>query len=110
MITVHLLRHGETIWHAENRYAGVSDVALTAESRQKFADSCVDLFLRKYPGVFDGLDIDWEYPVCCGEPGNVYRPEDRANATKLFRTLRLALVRAGLEGAPWGRERGPFAT
>lgn len=27
--TVHLARHGETVWHAENRYAGVSDVALT---------------------------------------------------------------------------------
>ncbi|MEV6793477.1 histidine phosphatase family protein [Streptomyces sp. NPDC051320] len=25
-----LVRHGETEWHAENRYAGVSDVALTA--------------------------------------------------------------------------------
>jgi broad specificity phosphatase PhoE len=24
-----LARHGETVWHAENRYAGVSDVALT---------------------------------------------------------------------------------
>lgn len=24
-----LVRHGETIWHAENRYAGVTDVALT---------------------------------------------------------------------------------
>ncbi|WP_262849318.1 histidine phosphatase family protein [Mumia quercus] len=24
-----LVRHGETVWHAENRYAGVSDVGLT---------------------------------------------------------------------------------
>lgn len=24
-----LVRHGETEWHAENRYAGVTDVALT---------------------------------------------------------------------------------
>ncbi|MEU0806124.1 histidine phosphatase family protein [Streptomyces sp. NPDC005970] len=24
-----LVRHGETVWHAENRYAGISDVALT---------------------------------------------------------------------------------
>ena len=29
MTTVHLARHGETLWHAETRYAGVSDVALT---------------------------------------------------------------------------------
>jgi len=29
MTTVHLVRHGETIWHAENRYTGRSDVSLT---------------------------------------------------------------------------------
>ncbi|MEU6380300.1 histidine phosphatase family protein [Streptomyces sp. NPDC046909] len=27
--TLLLARHGQTVWHAENRYAGVSDVALT---------------------------------------------------------------------------------
>ncbi|MBO1330649.1 histidine phosphatase family protein [Streptomyces sp. VRA16 Mangrove soil] len=26
-----LVRHGQTTWHAENRYAGISDVPLTAE-------------------------------------------------------------------------------
>jgi probable phosphoglycerate mutase len=26
-----LVRHGETVWHAENRYAGVTDVALSAQ-------------------------------------------------------------------------------
>ncbi|WP_313405992.1 histidine phosphatase family protein [Aeromicrobium sp.] len=26
---IHLARHGETVWHAENRYAGSSDVGLT---------------------------------------------------------------------------------
>ena len=29
MTTFFLARHGETIWHAEHRYAGNSDVALT---------------------------------------------------------------------------------
>lgn len=29
MTVIHLVRHGETVWHAENRYAGSSDVALT---------------------------------------------------------------------------------
>ncbi|GLY66423.1 histidine phosphatase family protein [Amycolatopsis taiwanensis] len=29
MSTLLLVRHGETEWHAENRYAGTSDVALT---------------------------------------------------------------------------------
>jgi probable phosphoglycerate mutase len=26
---LHLVRHGETVWHQENRYAGVSDIDLT---------------------------------------------------------------------------------
>lgn len=26
-----LVRHGQTVWHAENRYAGISDVALTQD-------------------------------------------------------------------------------
>ena len=29
--TLYLVRHGQTIWHAENRYAGSSDIALTAD-------------------------------------------------------------------------------
>ncbi|ANW20204.1 histidine phosphatase family protein [Streptomyces clavuligerus] len=31
--TLLLARHGQTVWHAENRYAGISDVALTPEGR-----------------------------------------------------------------------------
>ena len=31
--TLLLARHGQTVWHAENRYAGVSDVALTETGR-----------------------------------------------------------------------------
>ncbi|MCX4823083.1 histidine phosphatase family protein [Streptomyces sp. NBC_01142] len=33
--TLLLARHGQTVWHAENRYAGVSDVALTDEGRRQ---------------------------------------------------------------------------
>lgn len=32
-----LVRHGETEWHAENRYAGISDIALTPEGREQGA-------------------------------------------------------------------------
>ncbi|MGW0733061.1 histidine phosphatase family protein [Streptomyces sp. NPDC002851] len=32
-----LVRHGETIWHAENRYAGQTDVALTHRGHQQSA-------------------------------------------------------------------------
>ncbi|MER7176507.1 histidine phosphatase family protein [Streptomyces mesophilus] len=30
-----LVRHGETVWHAENRYAGRADVALTERGRRQ---------------------------------------------------------------------------
>ncbi|MFI8187482.1 histidine phosphatase family protein [Streptomyces sp. NPDC085946] len=33
MTTLLLARHGQTVWHAENRYAGVSDIALTDTGR-----------------------------------------------------------------------------
>jgi broad specificity phosphatase PhoE len=32
-----LVRHAETVWHAENRYAGSSDVALTPHGREQAA-------------------------------------------------------------------------
>ena len=33
-----LVRHGETEWHADNRYAGRSDVALTPRGHEQAAD------------------------------------------------------------------------
>jgi len=62
-----------------------SDVALTDASRTAFAESVVD-FLLQYD--FDGVDIDWEYPVSGGMPGNVKRPEDKQNFTLLLQKLR----------------------
>ena len=35
--TVVLARHGQTVWHAENRYAGSSDVDLTPAGREQAA-------------------------------------------------------------------------
>ncbi|MGN9838947.1 histidine phosphatase family protein [Nonomuraea sp. H19] len=35
MTDLELVRHGETVWHAENRYAGVSDVELTPRGREQ---------------------------------------------------------------------------
>ncbi|MEU6351170.1 histidine phosphatase family protein [Streptomyces sp. NPDC047072] len=35
--TLLLTRHGQTIWHAENRYAGVSDIGLTEKGREQAA-------------------------------------------------------------------------
>lgn len=65
-----------------------SDVALTDESRKKFAASCV-AFMTQYG--FDGLDIDWEYPAGGGDPGNKVRPQDPANFVLLMAELRSQL-------------------
>ncbi len=62
-----------------------SEVALTDKSRTIFADSCV-AFVNQYG--FDGVDIDWEYPVSGGLPINVRRPEDKQNFTLLLQKLR----------------------
>ncbi|WP_157250949.1 histidine phosphatase family protein [Nonomuraea typhae] len=34
-MTLLLARHGETVWHAENRYAGLSDVPLTPRGEEQ---------------------------------------------------------------------------
>lgn len=69
-----------------------SNIALTPQSRETFAISCVD-FIQKYE--FDGIDIDWEYPVSEGLGTNIYRPEDKQNFTLLLSELRSRLDQAG---------------
>jgi chitinase len=70
-----------------------SDVALTEASRTAFADSCVD-FIVNYG--FNGIDIDWEYPVNGGLSTNVRRPEDKQNFTLLLKKLREKLTARSL--------------
>jgi chitinase len=82
------------------RSVNFSDAALTPEARQRFAQSGIELFLRGWPGLFDGFDIDWEYPVFGGAKENVVRPEDRQNFTLLLAELRRQL---DAEGARDGR-------
>ncbi|CAF2944495.1 unnamed protein product [Rotaria sp. Silwood2] len=64
-----------------------SNIALTDQSRSIFAASCVE-FIQKYG--FDGVDIDWEYPVSGGLSGN-NRPEDKQNYVSLLEELRRQL-------------------
>jgi chitinase len=73
-------------WNGSARF---SDVALTEDTRRQFVDSCINLYFRKYPGVFDGVDVDWEYPVSGGLQAG--RPEDRHNFTLLLQEFRRQL-------------------
>jgi chitinase len=75
-------------WDAAPQY---SDIALTARSRGRFAGSCIQTFLVQQG--FDGIDLDWEFPVHGGI--NKSRPEDRANATALVRGFRRQLDALG---------------
>jgi chitinase len=87
-----------------------SDAALTEESRERLVESCVDLYLRgDLPelngaggegaayGVFDGIDLDWEWPGTDGNPHNVVRPEDKENFTALVQEFRDQLDELGEE-------------
>ncbi|MFJ2031031.1 glycoside hydrolase family 18 protein [Streptosporangium sp. NPDC087985] len=74
-----------------------SDAVLTPEGRARLASSCIDLWLKgNLPGtapgtgagVFDGIDLDWEWPGSSGDEGNVIRPEDRRNFTLFVTELR----------------------
>ena len=82
-----------------------STAALPA-NRQAFVASCIDLFIKgNLPmiggepqggpgsafGVFDGIDLDWEWPGSEGNVGNIIRPEDKANFTALVAEFRSQL-------------------
>ena len=82
-----------------------SDAALPA-NRSAFVASCIDLFIKgNLPliggepqggagsafGVFDGIDLDWEWPGSEGNVGNVIRPEDKTNYAGLIAEFRSQL-------------------
>ncbi|MDR6673916.1 glycosyl hydrolase family 18 protein [Xanthomonas sp. 1678] len=83
--------------------------AARPENRQAFVASCIDAYIRgnlpvtdgaggaaAAAGVFDGIDIDWEYPNACGL--SCGSAEDRQNFTALLAEFRRQLneVRSGL--------------
>ncbi|GAB3060427.1 glycoside hydrolase family 18 protein [Stenotrophomonas tumulicola] len=74
---------------------GFSDAALTEASRKRFVDSCMALFFDHHAGTFDGVDIDWEFPVSGGPEEIVHRPQDRDNLTRLAQDFRAALDARG---------------
>ena len=109
-----------------------SDAALTPDSRKRFVQSCIDLYLKgnlpqfsskpqggtgSGAGVFDGIDLDWEYP---GSSGNntIHRPQDKQNFTLLLaefrrqldlhgrQTGKYYLLTAALAGSSYRIDRG----
>jgi chitinase len=88
-------------WEAD----GFSDAALTLASRKRFVASCIALFFgggdvdeRRGDGnrgSFDGIDIDWEFPVYGGPKHIAARPQDRGNMTSLAREFRRQLDALG---------------
>ncbi|WP_020524412.1 glycoside hydrolase family 18 protein [Catelliglobosispora koreensis] len=87
--------------------------AALPENRAAFVSSCIDIFLKgnlpildggsggpgAAAGVFDGIDLDWEWPNWNGEPGNVIRPEDKVNFTGLVAEFRKQLDALGQSNA-----------
>ncbi|GAB4549703.1 MAG: glycoside hydrolase family 18 protein [Anaerolineae bacterium] len=109
-------------WSWSGRF---SDAAMP-EHREAFVKSCIDLYIRgnlpiwafvsggtpsaglsngRAYGVFDGIDVDWEYPASEGFPGdpkrglppNIYRPEDTENFVALMAEFRRQLDEVGKE-------------
>ena len=91
-------------WSLSNGFSQAAD----ASSRAAFVSSCIDTFIKgnlapdwitgdglgAAAGLFDGIDIDWEYPTAVGA-GNVHTPADRHNATLLLEEFRSQLDAIG---------------
>ncbi|MET8188029.1 glycoside hydrolase family 18 protein [Streptomyces sp. NPDC005246] len=96
-----------------------SDAARTAASRKAFVSSCIDLYFKgnlpvdgarggegAAAGLFDGVDIDWEWPGSAGDTDTVYRPEDKRNFTALVHEFRTQLDAYAKSTAKEGKGRG----
>ncbi len=66
---------------------GFSDMSVSAEGREKFIKSTIDV-IKTYH--LDGIDMDWEYPAI-GSAGIDFRPEDKQNFTLLMKGIREAM-------------------
>jgi chitinase len=78
-------------WEAD----GFSDAARSGASRRRFVSSCLAMFFDPALQAFDGVDIDWEFPVYGGPPTIRARAQDRRNLTLLVREFRRQLDMIG---------------
>ncbi|MFG2823027.1 glycosyl hydrolase family 18 protein [Kitasatospora sp. NPDC048365] len=85
-----------------------SDAAATDASRKALVSSCIDMYIKgnlpvidgrggagSAAGIFDGIDLDWEWPNSDGHLGNVFKPADKANYTLLAQEFRRQLDALG---------------
>jgi chitinase len=72
--------------------ANFSEAAVTEESRETFANNAVNFIVEH---GFNGIDLDWEYPVTGGGPGTYPNPDDEDNFPLLLETLRQKLDEQG---------------
>ncbi|WP_148716973.1 glycosyl hydrolase family 18 protein [Chitinolyticbacter meiyuanensis] len=87
-----------------------SAAAATPELRQKLVSSCIDVYIKgnlkksdgdpaggtgAAAGIFDGIDIDWEYPGGGGQPYNTSSAADRQNFSLLLKEFRTQLDALG---------------
>jgi chitinase len=85
-----------------------SAAAATPDSRAAFVTSCINLFMRgRNAGVFDGFDIDWEYPGSAGATNN-YSDLDRANFPALLQEFRVQLDKLAEESGADPNTRPQF--
>lgn len=86
-----------------------SAAAATPESRAALVESCIDVYLKgnlpvvdgrggqgAAAGIFDGIDVDWEWPVTGGETANA-TPADTENFLALMEEFRAQLDAYGAE-------------